>query len=133
MNLFSRSKKKGKCVLVADDVSTIRAIVSQVFRAAGYKVLEARNGEEVLQLVQNEVPDLIVMDVNMPRKTGIEALTELRQDERFASTTVVMLTGDADRDTLLKAASLNIADFILRDNLGNVTSKLQKHIEVDEE
>ena len=126
MALFARKEKK-KCVLVVDDVSTIRLISAQVFRKAGHEVFEARNGEEALALAREHHPDLIVLDVVMHKKGGVDTLREIRQDSSLKSTPVVMLTGSQDQDVLRELMPLQVADFILKDSLENVMEKLQKH------
>ena len=129
--LFSRKRKeeKRKCVLVVDDVATIRMIAGAVFRNAGYEVFEARNGDEALESARIHLPDLIVMDVMMPIKGGIEALKEIREDDALKSIPVIMLTGSEDLEILEEAASLQATDYIIKDNLKTVTERLQKHLE----
>jgi len=126
--LFSRREKENKQVLVVDDVPTIRLIAGQVFRKAGHEVMEARNGDEALQLAREHPPDLIILDVVMAGKSGVEVLREMRADSNLKDTPVVMLTGSDDPETMQDLLPLNVKDYILKDNLGDVTEKLQAHL-----
>ena len=69
-------------VLIADDSRAMRQVINHMLRQAGYRgyqVVEASDGAEALEAVRNESPDLILSDWNMPNKTGIEFLQELRE------------------------------------------------------
>ncbi|NQU62066.1 MAG: response regulator [Rhodospirillales bacterium] len=67
-------------VLVVDDEEIIRGFLRVHFEGAGYDVIEAANGETALTLANDESPDLIVMDMNMPVMTGWDAVKALKQD-----------------------------------------------------
>src|SRR5262249_12139095 len=66
-------------ILVIDDARFVRDVVRQFLEAAGHEVLEAEDGEQAVQIYQRETPDLVISDVIMPNKDGIETLRELRQ------------------------------------------------------
>jgi two-component system alkaline phosphatase synthesis response regulator PhoP len=112
----------------AFDITVIRRAVSLIFTHEGHRVIEAENGAEALRFARQFAPDLIVLDVNMPKMGGIEALHELRGDARFARTAIVMLTGDHERKTILSAIQEGASDYILKDNLGNIRQKLQTYL-----
>ncbi len=81
-----------KVVLVADDEVDIRHLLAGYLRRAGYRVLEAGNGLEVLELVSKESPGLVLMDIRMPEMDGITALKELRANESTRDLPVVIMT-----------------------------------------
>ncbi len=81
-------------ILIAEDHSDSRKTLAKVLRRMGYRVLEAGNGREVLELVETERPMVILMDVNMPELDGVEATLALRRDPRFRDLPVFALTGD---------------------------------------
>jgi DNA-binding response OmpR family regulator len=90
-----------KTVLVADDEQDIVEIVRFRLEHDGYRVLTASDGEIALQLARDEHPDLCVLDVMMPKLSGLEVLAQLRDDPATASTRVILLTArgqDADID-----------------------------------
>ena len=115
-------------VLVVDDSSMMRSLVGQIFVESGHRVIEAEDGVEAVRVANQFLPDLIVMDVNMPNKTGIEALRELRQDERFSSIAIVLLTSEQDRDTIQAAIESGTSDYILKDDVAYIRQKLQPYL-----
>lgn len=93
-------------VLVCDNEEVLRALVRGALELEDYEIIEARDGDESLELAKACEPDLIVLDMMMPGRTGLEVITELRSEERFAQTPVIMLTARAqaqDRDAALDA------------------------------
>src|SRR2546430_17038975 len=81
-----------KTILVADDESHILHVVSLKLRNAGFKVLTARDGQEALELAQQEHPDLLITDYHMPELSGIELCRRLKQDAATSSIPAIMLT-----------------------------------------
>ena len=81
-------------ILIAEDHADSRRTLAKVLRRMGYRVLEAGNGREVLEIVEAERPMVILMDVNMPELDGVEATLALRRDPRFHDLPVFALTGD---------------------------------------
>jgi CheY-like chemotaxis protein len=87
-------------VLICDNEDVLRLLVLATLNDGGYELVEARNGDEALELARKVHPQLIVLDMMMPGRTGLEVLLELRQEPEFANTPVVMLTArtqEADR------------------------------------
>jgi CheY-like chemotaxis protein len=87
-------------VLICDNEDVLRLLVLATLNDGGYELVEARNGDEALELARKVHPRLIVLDMMMPGRTGLEVLLELRQEPEFANTPVVMLTArtqEADR------------------------------------
>lgn len=95
-------------ILVADDEAVLRALARATLSRAGYDVLEAADGQEALELAHGARPDVIVLDLMMPRKSGLEVLRELRADPELAPIPVVMLTArtrTADRRAAAEAGT----------------------------
>ena len=83
------SKKK---ILAVDDEPNILMSIEFILEMEGYEVHIARDGEEALEVAERVQPDLILLDVNMPRKDGYEICRILREREELAGTKVIMLT-----------------------------------------
>jgi len=81
-----------KKILVADDETHILHVVSLKLRNAGFNVLTARDGQEALELAQQEQPDLIITDYHMPQLSGLELCQRLKQDPRTSGIPAIMLT-----------------------------------------
>ena len=95
-----------KRILVADDKATSRELVRTVLERAGYAVFEAADGVEVVNLAREINPQLIILDLHMPRLDGFETIRVLRSDPAFAATPVMALTASAmagDRERAIAA------------------------------
>ena len=79
-------------ILVADDNANIRKVVRMGFESLGYEVLAAENGVQALELVRAERPDLVILDVMMPGKSGYDVCAEMKGDPELRAIPVVMLT-----------------------------------------
>ena len=84
-------------VLIVDDDSSIRAVVSVNLQASGFCVLEATNGDLALEIVDREHVDIVVLDVMMPGKNGWEVTRELRADDTLANVAIIMLTAIGEK------------------------------------
>ena len=81
-----------KTILVADDESHILHVVSLKLRNAGFRVLTARDGQEALELAQQQHPDLLITDYHMPQLSGLELCQRLKQDDQTNNIPAIMLT-----------------------------------------
>ncbi len=85
----------GNSILIVDDEPDIRQLLRIFFERQGFKVALANDGQAALDTARQIIPNIIVMDIQMPRKTGIDAVRELRADPRFATTPIIALTAFA--------------------------------------
>ena len=93
-------------VLVCDNEEALRALVRGALDLGDYEIVEARDGDESLDLARSCNPDLIVLDMMMPGRTGLKVLVALRAEDRFTATPVIMLTARVqaqDREAALDA------------------------------
>ena len=88
-------------ILVADDEADMRSLLSDLLEEAGHEVTEAENGQVAYQQIQQELPDLVLMDVLMPMMNGIQVLQRLRNNAATQSLPVILLTAFSlsDEDT----------------------------------
>lgn len=89
-------------VLVVDDEPFICRSLSFVLRKEKYEVLEARNGEEALEAIRSHRPDLVFLDVMMPKINGFEVTERVKSDPELKNTKIILLTAkgqDSDRET----------------------------------
>jgi CheY-like chemotaxis protein len=99
-------------VLVCDNEPALRGLVRGALSNADYELHEARDGDESLELARELEPDLIVLDMMMPARTGLQVLEELRVEERFRDTPVIMLTARAQASDRLAAADAGVSVFV---------------------
>ncbi|MBZ5638548.1 MAG: response regulator [Acidobacteriia bacterium] len=88
-----RSLSRRRTVLVADDNPKVVGMAERLLEEAGYNVLVAADGVETLRVLREEHPDLLLLDLLMPRMTGFDVLREARQDERIKDTPVLAMSG----------------------------------------
>jgi CheY-like chemotaxis protein len=82
-------------VLIADDEPSMRLLVRATIESDQYEVLEASDGDEAWAMIKEHKPSVVLLDVQMPGRTGLEVLAMIRSDPELASTRVIMLTAKA--------------------------------------
>jgi DNA-binding response OmpR family regulator len=101
-------------VLVCDDEPFILKALTFIVKKEGHTVLEARNGEEALDVIRTQKPSLVFLDVMMPKKNGYEVLEEVRKDPAVKGTFIILLTAkgqDSDRE---KGLALGANEFMTK-------------------
>ena len=96
----------GKNVLVVDDDPDVRLFSVTVLEENGYTPLEAANGEEGLTMIKDEKPDLVILDILMPRQSGIRLYRELKTDKSLKDVRVLILSGIAKKTFLRSQKAL---------------------------
>ncbi|WP_372682857.1 response regulator [Desulfosarcina sp.] len=95
-----------KKVLIVDDDPDVRLFNATVVEESGYTPIEAANGEEGLKIVKKDRPDLVILDVLMPKQSGIRLYRELKTDKALIGIPVIMLSGVAKRTFLRSQKAL---------------------------
>jgi len=108
------NEAKPRTILVADDEPDIREIIAFNLRAEKYEVITAKNGNEAMDMAKMYKPDLIILDVMMPGKTGIEVCKWLRTQPAFENTIIVLLTALNDDATEIKGLETGADDYITK-------------------
>ncbi|HUC42500.1 MAG TPA: response regulator transcription factor [Candidatus Sulfotelmatobacter sp.] len=98
-------------ILVADDDLELSGLIAFALRQGGFTVVEAPDGPSALQAISNESPDLVILDVNMPRLNGFEVLAKLRA---FSRVPVLMLTVLASEDDQVRGLDLGADDYLAK-------------------
>ena len=99
-------------ILIADDDPDILALVSFRLQRAGYEILQARNGEEAVQMALDRRPDLAILDVMMPRMDGYEATRRLRQHEETRRMPVILLTARVQEEDIARGFDAGADDYV---------------------
>lgn len=103
---------KGKKILIADDEPDILEILEYNLTVEGFTVIKAKDGDEALHLAKQQQPDLIILDVMMPRKTGMEVCQILRSQADSANTLIIILTALNDEASHLKGFEVGADDYV---------------------
>ncbi|MGB0757025.1 MAG: response regulator [Patescibacteria group bacterium] len=102
-------------VLVVDDDKAIRTALEIQFKNESYVVYTAEHGEEGLHVAQTENPDIILLDIKMPKMDGMEMLQKLRElDEWGKNVPVILLTNLADTNRVAEAVELGVYDYLVK-------------------
>jgi two-component system, OmpR family, alkaline phosphatase synthesis response regulator PhoP len=103
-----------KKILIADDEPDILEILSFNLKGEGYDVITAKNGDEAIDKAKNFKPDLIILDMMMPGKNGMEVCNILRTQSAFAGTLIVFLTAINDENTEIKSLENGADDYLTK-------------------
>lgn len=103
---------KPRKVLIADDEPDILEILKYNLAAEGYEVITAKDGDEALEKARRTQPDLIVLDIMMPKKTGVEVCQLLRSQAGFKETLIIFLTAVNDEGTQIKGLETGADDYV---------------------
>jgi CheY-like chemotaxis protein len=115
-------------VLICDDEPSLRELI-RVSLNGDYEFAEADDGVECLELARRVRPDVVVLDVMMPRRSGLEVLDDMRRDEALADTAVIVLTAQpAARDDALRGgADMVIEKPFTPDDISNAVEEVLAH------
>lgn len=101
-------------ILLADDSHAIRFLVSEILTDAGFTVIQAENGQEAIDKTYKENPDLLILDYEMPQKTGFEVVKEVRSRTGYLHTPIIIFTAVTDKSTKLEGLGLDIDDYLTK-------------------
>lgn len=101
-------------ILVAEDEKDIRELIAFTLRFAGFEVLLANNGIEAVALAETEQPDLVILDVRMPRMTGYEACRQLKENPRTQAIPVVFLSAKGQEAEIQQGLDSGAEEYILK-------------------
>lgn len=113
IHVIPQKKETGKKLLVIDDSDQIRWFLKHVFNKE-YQILEARNGQDGINVALKEEPDLILCDVMMPVKDGYETCREIKNDPKMAQMPVVMLTAKVESEDVITGIEAGADDYITK-------------------
>ncbi|MBT0665487.1 SpoIIE family protein phosphatase [Geobacter pelophilus] len=102
----------GDAILVVDDSRAIRVLLTETLREEGYECLEAKDADEALSIMETRDFSLVISDIVMPGRTGLELLKDLRT--LYADTFVVMLTSVTDTETAMSCIHLGAVDYLIK-------------------
>jgi two-component system, chemotaxis family, chemotaxis protein CheY len=103
-----------KLILTVDDSATIRELLLSELSGLGYRVTQAEDGIDGLEMLSVEQPDLIITDITMPRMDGIRFIQNVRGDERYKATPILVLTTESDPDIKDRAKRAGATGWIVK-------------------
>jgi CheY-like chemotaxis protein len=105
------SKKK---VLIVEDDNFVAEVYSTKLFEMNHTVRIAQNGKEGLEMVEEEKPDLILLDIIMPVMGGVEMLEELKKKEEWKNIPVILLTNVGEKESIQKTMNLGVKDYLIK-------------------
>nr|HPM43716.1 response regulator [Candidatus Omnitrophota bacterium] len=103
-----------KKILVVDDESGMTATLKEIFQSRGYHVSVANDGEEAISKMRSTSPDLVILDIVMPKMSGLEVARILRSDKSFREIPIVMLTARTDIEDTKEGLALGAAAYVAK-------------------
>ena len=103
-----------KTILCVDDDGQIRELIQTFLETKGYKVVTSPDGWAALRDIVVKKPDLILMDINMPKLDGLNTLDMIRVTKLTHHVPIILVSGEGDRETIMKAAKLGADDFLVK-------------------
>jgi DNA-binding response OmpR family regulator len=118
-------------ILFIEDDPLINKIYSTRLKADGHDVFSAENGEDGLKMVYDVMPDIIVLDVMMPRVDGFAVLEKLRADDRFKNKPILMYSNLNNEEEIKRAKQMGVTEFLVKANLSptQMVSKIKQYID----
>ena len=121
-----------KKVLIAEDSSVIQNLTKKILQIQNYEIFSAKNGVQVLSMLESDDFDIILMNINMPQMDGMECAKEIRalKDSKKAKIPIVAITGNAKNYTMEDFKSVGINDYLQKplnfDNLVDTVKNLTR-------
>ena len=120
----------GKTILVAEDEKFLRSIIKTKLSGAGFSVIEAKDGEEVLKHIQEGKIDLILLDLMMPNLNGFDVLKKLKADKKMSKIPVIISSNLGQMSDVDKAKKLGAVDYIIKSevSINEILRKVESYI-----
>lgn len=130
---MDNTKTTKKTILLVEDDDNLANVYTTRFQAEGFNVVRSANGEDALQSALQSSPDIILLDVMMPKVSGFDVLDILRNTPETAKVKIIMLTAlsqDADKE---RAFSLGVDDYLVKSQvvISDVVSRVKKHLGIE--
>ena len=99
-------------ILVVDDSVTVRKVTSRFLEREGFKAVVAKDGVDAIEILQELMPDLILLDIEMPRMDGFEVATQIRHDRRLKHLPIIMITSRTGEKHRERAFEIGVNDYM---------------------
>ncbi|OGH58933.1 MAG: hypothetical protein A2725_04265 [Candidatus Magasanikbacteria bacterium RIFCSPHIGHO2_01_FULL_33_34] len=120
-------------ILIVEDEKTLRNAIKIKLDKIGYKVLEAKNGREGLEIALKEKPDLILLDIVMPIMDGMKMLKRLRKNKGSEHILVIVLTNISDAEKIEESLGSGVCDYLIKSDwkLDELVQKIKERIDAN--
>ena len=121
-----------KKILVIEDEATLQKALNEVLSEEGYEVISSLDGLKGLELAKKETPDLILLDIILPKMDGFEVLKRIKEDDKISEIPVIILTNLSDINDIQKALDLGATTYLVKADfhLEDVLKKIKKVLDI---
>ena len=121
-----------KKILIIEDEASLRNTMADFLNEENFKAIGAEDGEIGIQLAKKELPDLILLDIILPKKDGFEVLTELKNDESTKKIPVILLTNLESPEDVEKAFAKGVTTYLVKSNykLEDIVKKIKETLKM---
>lgn len=125
-------KEAKKRILIVEDEPTLQKSMVEFLMAEGFEAISAMDGERGLEIAKKDLPDLILLDIILPKKDGYEVLTALKADEKTKNIPVILLTNLESAEDVDKAFEKGASTYLVKSNykLGEVVKKVKETLKM---
>lgn len=129
--MTNNMNNQGYTVLVVEDDEFLSRAMGDKLSREGFQVIKAFNGQEAVDALRQNKPDIMLLDLVMPVKNGFEVLEEVSQDEQLRQIPVIVLSNLGQDSDLQKAKALGATDFLVKSNfpIKSVLERIRFHLE----
>lgn len=119
-------------ILIIEDESTLRKTMAEYLSAEKFEAVEAADGETGLELARKEIPDLILLDIILPKKNGLEVLEELKKDEKTKAIPVILLTNLESSEDIERAFEKGASTYLVKSDyrLEDIVRKIKETLKI---
>ena len=119
-------------ILIVEDEGSLRSVLRDKFVLEGFSILEAKDGEEGLKIALQEHPDLILLDLLMPKMNGIEMAKKLRQDDWGKNVKIIILTNLNEVEKVQRELEGSIYEYLVKSDvkINEIVEKVKHFLEI---
>jgi DNA-binding response OmpR family regulator len=120
-------ENKKKRILIVEDEATLQKTLQEILSMEGYEIISALDGEKGLELALSEIPDMILLDLILPKKDGFEVLEALKKEEKTKNIPIIILTNLGGTEDVQKALDLGATNYMVKadHNLSDIVGKVR--------
>lgn len=111
----NNNNKKAKILIAEDDLFLLNALNDKLTRE-NYEIIKAENGEAAMEKMAKTKPDLVLLDLMMPKKSGFEVLEEIKKDKKLQSIPVIVLTNLGQESDIKICRDMGVCDYLIKSN-----------------
>lgn len=111
------SEETKKKVLIAEDEQTLLKTIEFTLKDKGYETIVATDGEEAFDLIKKHKPDVVLLDILMPRKSGLDVLKEMKADSELSDIVVLLLTNLSDEESISQGVTLGARGYFIKSDM----------------